>query len=238
MTPHEIIAQLANRRVYLSGKGSTLKYRAPEDSIDASLRTILRQYKEQLLQTFQQSAGYQLLSPLSYNQQSMFFIYLLEPSSSAYNLALPMTLHSEVDIEKMKKAVQSLARRHEQLRTTYNHIEIGEMLLPVQLIHDDLYPSLEIIDAQDWSETYLTQQLQTFYQKPFELEKGPVVRAGLFIRSRLESTFIFAMHQIVSDGWSMNLLRRDLAAAYRGELESSEFSRGSEYIDFAVEQSL
>lgn len=233
---YEFLMKLADRRVYLSGQGGKLKYRAPEGAIDETLRLMLRQFKDGLLKTLQKWSGYQILSPLSYNQQSLFFLYLFEPTSTAYNLALSMRLQSAVDAAKMKNALERLVQRHEQLRTTFGHIKLGEILAPVQFIHEESSPSFEVIDAHDWTETELTENLQNFSQKPFDLEKGSVIRAGLFVQNQNDARFVLAFHHIVSDGWSTNLIWRDLAAAYCGELSNNEIARGAEYTDFTLAQ--
>ena len=236
-TSLEFISQLAQRRIYLSCERGTLKYRAPEGALDEPLRLTLRQYKDGLLKTLQQFSGYVLLSPLSYNQQSLFFMYMLEPASATYNLALSMSIKSAVDKDKMKNALEKLVQRHEQLRTTYGHIELSDSLIPVQFVQEKLSPSFEVIDVSDWPEEEITKRLQKFYEKPFNLEQGPVVRAGLFIQDQNKAMFVLAFHHIAADAWSIGLIRNDLAAAYNGELGGTGKTRtGMEYTDFVLEQ--
>jgi len=236
-TSLEFIAQLAQHRVHLSYEKGALKYRAHEGAVDDTLKLMLRQYKDGLIKTLKQWSGNVLVSPLSYNQQSLFFMYMLEPASASYNLALSMSLQSSVDATKMQNALEQLTQRHEQLRTTYSHVELGDSLVPVQLIHEKLVPSFETIDAHSWSETQINEQLQQFYRLPFNLEQGPVVRAGLFIQSQNKAMFVLVLHHIAADAWSMNLIRRDLAAAYCGELSNTErITIGAEYTDFVLGQ--
>lgn len=237
LTSMEFISQIAQRRVYLSHEKGSLKYRAPEGAIDDTLKLMLRQYKDGLIKTLQQWSGHVLVSPLSYNQQSLFFMYMFEPVSAAYNLALSMNLESAVDPAKMQNALEQLVQRNEQLRTTYGHVELSDSLIPVQFIHEYLSPSFETIDAGNWSETEMTDRLQDFYRMPFNLEQGPVVRAGLFIQNQNKAMFVLVLHHIAADAWSMGLIRRDLAAAYNGKLDDAEKSlSGNAYTDFALEQ--
>lgn len=237
LTSLEFIAQIAQRRVYLSYEKGSLKYRAPEGAIDDTLKLMLRQYKDGLIKTLQQWSGHVLMSPLSYNQQSLFFMHMFEPASAAYNLALSMSLQSSVDATKMKNALEQLTQRHEQLRTTYGHVELSDSLIPAQFIHEYLSPSFETIDAGNWSETEMTDRLQDFYRMPFNLEQGPVVRAGLFIQNQNKAMFVLVLHHIAADAWSMGLIRRDLAAAYSGQLSDAEKTiSGTAYTDFALGQ--
>lgn len=237
MTPYEFITALAERRIFLSNHEGTLKYRAPEGAVDDCLKAMLRQYKDGILKTLQHHHDYLLAGPLSYNQQSLFFMHLLEPKSAAYNLALSMRLESPVDKTRLKKAMEILVRRHEQLRATYGHIELGENLIPIQWVHEALLPQFDVFDVPNMPEAELNEKLSAFYRMPFDLEKGPVVRAGLFIQGPARAMFVLVLHHIAADAWSMNLIRRDLAAAYRGDaLDEKHMVPRAEYTDFAVSQ--
>jgi FkbH-like protein len=237
MTTFEFVTELADRSVYLSGDGDSLKYRAPEGVLDESLRFMLRQFKDELIKTLTKHAGYSLICPLSYNQQSLFFMHLLEPASAAYNLALTMRFQSSVDVEAMRKAVERLVQLHGQLRTTFSYIELGESLIPVQIVRDKLSPSFEVIDAHRWTDTEWAEELQSFYRIPFDLEDGPMVRVGLFTRGESETTLLMVFHHIVTDALSLNKIMRDLATAYCDKPEDgARTEASSEYTDFALAQ--
>jgi FkbH-like protein len=237
MMPNEFIKQLAARRIYLACMGNSLKYRAPEGAMDEAMKQMLRLYKNGFMQILRKHSGFLLAGPLSHNQQSLFFMHLLEPSSAAYNLALSMRLLTAVDVSAMRMALEKLAQQHEQLRTTYSHIELGETLIPVQLIHERMTPSFETIDARKWTEAALKERLQEFYKTPFDLEEGPIVRAGLFIRGEDEAVLVILFHHISTDAWSLNLIMKDLAAAYRAKIEDRpESAAKMEYMDFALAQ--
>lgn len=230
---------LAARRVFLSGEGGVLKYRSPEGAVDEDLKPMLRLYKDGLLKALRDRTGQLLLCPLSYNQQSLFFLYLLEPSSAAYNLALSMKLRSTVDATKLRRALERVMRRHEQLRATYGHIELGGVTVPCQFVHEEMVPPFEIIDARDWTEQELAEQVRGFYRVPLDLMKGPVMRTGLFVRGQSDAVFVVVMHHIAADGWSLNRIYRDLAAAYcaeTGDKSCGGEPLGSPYTEFALEQ--
>ena len=237
MTAFDFVAELAERRVYLSRDGDALKYRAPEGAVDGALRAELQQHKAELLKAMDGHEGYRLMGPLSFNQQSLYFVHLLEPASAAYNLALTARFLSPVDPEKMRGAVEDVLRCHGQLRTTFGHVELAGTFLPVQLLHDELPPSFERFDASGWTEGELSERLRGFYRVPFDLEKGPTVRAGLFARGESDSILLLVFHHIVTDALSLNLIVRDLAAAYRGVRTALPRTEPkSEYVDFALAQ--
>jgi len=235
LKPQEFTSFLAARRVYLSAEGGVLKFRAPDTSADEELRQALRLYKEDLLSALRKWNGHLLLSPLSYNQLSLFFLYLLEPLSAAYNLAMSMRLRSPVDAATMRRAVEQVIPRHEQLRTTYGHVELGGVPVPCQFIHEDLVPGFDLIDASGWTESESAERIRDYYLTPLDLEKGPVVRTGLFVRGPGDAVLVVVMHHIAADGWSLNRIYRDLAAAYREE-SGGEAVGAASYTEFALEQ--
>ena len=237
MTSFEFIKELARRRVFLANDAGTLKYHAPEGAVDEQLKAMLRRFKGDLIKALDEHHGYLLICPLSYNQQSLFFMHLLEPDSASYNVALTMKFLSPVNTDILKSAVEKVVQRHGQLRTTFGHIELGDSLTAVQFVHDELPFEFETIEAQHWPEHKLTEETQKYYRKSFNLERGPMVRAGLFLRGDGGPVFILVLHHVISDALSLNQIMRDLASAYRGELEvNEEQAAGMEYVDFALAQ--
>lgn len=233
--PDQLLALLAERRVFLADEGGTLRYRAPEGALDELLRQALRQEKSGLMQALAARPGRVLLGPLSYNQRSLYFMYLLEPHSAAYNLALAFRLHGSEDPATLRLALQRLVGRHEQLRTTYGHVEIGGRTLPAQFVREQLPASFELVDAAGCSEADLKAHLRDFYLVPFDLETGPIVRAAVFERGPRESVFIVVVPHVAADARSMNRILGDLTTACREELASAD-KGGREYTDFACAQ--
>jgi FkbH-like protein len=237
MMPNEFVRQLALRRIYLWSEGVSLKFKAPEGAVDETMKQAISFFKGDLIKALQKRPGYLLISPLSYNQKSLFFMHLLEPDSAAYNIALSMKLHSQVEMEKMRVALEVTGRRHGMLRTTYSYTELKDAIIPVQFIHEDLPPSVETINAADWTEDELKERVQEFYKRPFDLEKGPMVRAGLFFRGEKETVLAAVFHHISMDAWSLNIIMRDLAAACSGaEEDASGLPASSQYTEFVLAQ--
>jgi FkbH-like protein len=239
VNPQEFIALLAARRVYLAAEGNALKFRAPDGAVDDDMRRALGLYKESLLIALRERKGHLLLCPLSYNQHSLFFLYLLEPLSAAYNLALSLRLQSPVDAAAMRRAVERLLERHEQLRTTYDHVDLGGVPHACQFVHERLVPAFEAIDARGWADQELAERVRGFYRAPLDLMKGPMVRTGLFVRGQSDAVLVMVTHHIAADGWSMNRIYRDLSAAYGTETGGKSCggeTAGSPYTEFALEQ--
>ncbi|WP_415878280.1 amino acid adenylation domain-containing protein [Methylomonas sp. TEB] len=155
--------------------------------------------------------------PLSFSQQRLWFLDQLEPNSPLYNIAVALRLTGRLDIAALKQSFSEIVRRHEILRTIFETGEGGE---PVQKI----LPSLALeIERMDLSATGRPSDWQALCHdeaaKPFDLGRGPLIRAGLLILAdsgdSQEAILMLTVHHIVSDGWSSAVLVKEFAALYR-----------------------
>ncbi len=151
--------------------------------------------------------------PLSYNQQSLWFMYQLAPESSAYNVFYAIRIVSKPDIPSLWRAFESLIARHPVFRTTY-HLKNG---VPVQKIHDSLPLRFEITNVSDWSEEQLNTHIAEQAHLPFDLENGPVLRVYLFVRSSEDHILLLNIHHIATDLWSFSLFADELQRLYVAE---------------------
>lgn len=168
----------------------------------------------------------------SYGQRSLWFMYQLDPSSTAYNIMYAARLRSDVDQESLTRSFQKIFDRHAALRTTYE-TRGGR---PIQVIHAYHEFKLETVDARDWEWADLEQRIQDESNQPFDLEKGPVVRIKLFERAdNEESILLLVSHHIALDFWALDLLFDELELTYRGEASGKPVSMPPakiEYTDF------
>jgi amino acid adenylation domain-containing protein/FkbM family methyltransferase len=177
--------------------------------------------------------------PLSYAQQRLWFIHQLDPSNVSYNIPMSVRLKGSLDIPALERTLTEVVRRHESLRTTFS-VEDGE---PVQVIHHpanfklELRDFGELSDAERESETHrlVTEEAQ----QPFDLAAGPLMRASLIKLADDEHVLLATMHHIISDGWSMNVLVREVATlyeAYTNDATSPLPELEMQYADFAAWQ--
>ncbi|MFZ0751733.1 MAG: amino acid adenylation domain-containing protein, partial [Pyrinomonadaceae bacterium] len=177
--------------------------------------------------------------PVSFAQQRLWFIDQLEPASATYNLPATVRLIGQLDVSALEQTLSEIVRRHEVLRTTFSTAAEDA----VQIIH----PAAAIrLDRQDLSllpeaerATAARRLVQAQAQQPFDLAAGPLLRASLIKLSEVEHIVQFTMHHIITDGWSMGVLIREMAALYQA------FSAGQpsplpeleiQYADFAAWQ--
>jgi Condensation domain len=153
------------------------------------------------------------LSPLSYNQQGIWFLYQLAPESTVYHVNFAARIGSAVDIPALRRAFQALIDRHPSLRTTFM-VQAGQ---PVQQVHEHQQVHFEETDASRWSEDELKTRLVQEVQRPFDLEHGPVLRVSLFTQSAREHILLLVVHHIVIDFWSLAVLLNELSVLYPAE---------------------
>ena len=153
-------------------------------------------------------------APLSFSQERLWFLYQLDPASYAFNITNAVRLLGRLNVASLERALNEIVRRHEALRTTFANVD-GE---PVQIIASELQIPLRVIDLRHRPEPQREDEaagLITFEaRKPFDLTNGSVLRALLVQLDDNEYVALLVMHHIVSDGWSMGVLVRELCALY------------------------
>src|SRR6185503_10043166 len=174
--------------------------------------------------------------PLSFAQQRLWFLDQMEPGSSFYNIPAAVRLRGVLNVEALERTLSEVVRRHEVLRTHFVAVD-GE---PVQVIEPAAPIKLEVLDLSVLGEAERTAANQRLIaeeaQQPFDLERGPLLRVRLIRLGAEEHVALVTMHHIVSDGWSIGVLVREVAALYtayvRGE-ESQLEELSVQYADFA-----
>src|SRR3970040_2445946 len=135
-------------------------------------------------------SGSKALYPLSDNQQGIWFLCQFLPNSSIYNVSFAARISSDVNTPALRRAFQALVDLHPSLRTTVT-VRSGK---PVQQIHERLKVHFEEIDASTWSEDELQTRLGEKTQRPFDLERGPVLRVSLVTRSAQDNLLVLVVH--------------------------------------------
>ena len=174
--------------------------------------------------------------PASFGQQRLWFLNELEPDSSFYNIPLVARVKGALKHNVLRLAVNEIVARHETLRTTFAS-EHGEL---VQLIAPVVEVPLPVIDLtktpEDERESTAAQLAKAEADAPFNLARGPLLRAGLVKLRPDEHLLLLTMHHICSDGWSMGLFLTELAQLYQAFLVAQPSPLPNlpiQYADFA-----
>ncbi|MGW7574649.1 amino acid adenylation domain-containing protein [Streptomyces sp. NPDC054765] len=183
--------------------------------------------------------------PLSFGQQRLWFLYDYESQGSEYNSALGLRLTGPLDLPALRAAVTALSSRHESLRTTFGSRD-GHGL---QIVHEPGEVPLRLIDVGARNEApeeqtagrdaELERVLRAELSEPFDLRAGPVLRTLLIRLADQDHVLVLDMHHIVTDGWSKDVIARELGVLY----EAAHTGRPAaleplpvQYPDFAVWQ--
>ena len=167
--------------------------------------------------------------PLSFAQQRLWFLDQLRPGGAEYNSAFALRLTGPLDVQALAEALRLLVARHESLRTTFGEVDGAG----VQLVHPPYDVPLPLVDV---SPDGLDEVLRTEYSRPFDLRRGPLVRAMLARLGRAEHVLLVSMHHIVTDGWSMGVLTEELSVLYEQGTAAVLPPQPLQYADFAAWQ--
>jgi nonribosomal peptide synthetase DhbF len=154
--------------------------------------------------------------PLSFAQQRLWFLHQLAPTASAYNLPCTLRLTGPLDVAALEQSLDEIIRRHEALRTTFAASDEG----PIQLVGPAYPVRLTRVDLSSPShsarerEAELEARCASEFSRPFDLTRGPLLRAVLIRRGAEDHALLLPTHHIVSDGWSMGVLIREIATLY------------------------
>jgi amino acid adenylation domain-containing protein len=177
--------------------------------------------------------------PLSFAQQRLWFLDQLEPGNPLYNNPAAIRLTGPLDLTALEQVLNEIVRRHEILRTTFRTVG-GQ---PVQVIAPKLTLTLPVVDLRTKPEAEREDEVMRIAteeaRKTFNLSEGPLLRVILIKLTEEERVVLLTMHHIVSDGWSVGALIREVAALYESFTSGAPASLPElpiQYVDFAVWQ--
>jgi hypothetical protein len=171
--------------------------------------------------------------PLSFAQQRLWLLQQIEPGNPTYNHTGGLRLTGDIDQAAMSASLQGLVERHETLRTRFIEDEDG----PWQIVEPNAELRLERQDVADLEE--LANCAAAEGRMPFDLQKGPLLRARLLRLGPRDHALLLTLHHIVCDGWSLGVLLREWSELY-GAARGGRVPRLKplpvQYADYAVWQ--
>ena len=177
--------------------------------------------------------------PLSFAQARLWFLDQLEPGNPAYNLALGVRLEGRLEEDALEAALREVERRHEVLRTRLVVVDDE----PCQVVDPPRPWHLPRVDLRGLAAEAAAREQRRLAaaeaKVPFDLARGPLWRAVLLALGERENVLLLTQHHIASDGWSMGILVREVAALYvalRAGLPSPLPELPVQYADFTLWQ--
>ncbi|HET6211026.1 MAG TPA: condensation domain-containing protein, partial [Jatrophihabitans sp.] len=157
------------------------------------------------------------LLPVSEQQRYLWFLNQLAPDVPAYNMPTSLRLQGELDEPALRAALAGLAERHESLRTRFR----SEHGLPCQVIDPPGPVPITVLDLRSMPAAdrlpHAMRLAEQEIRRPFDLQTGPLMRCWLARLADDDHLFLLNVHHIVTDGWSVGIITRELAALYAGQ---------------------
>jgi hypothetical protein len=178
--------------------------------------------------------------PLSFAQQRLWFLDRLKPGNPFYNVSTAARLRGPLRVQVLQQSLREVVKRHESLRTTFAEVN-GQ---PTQIIDPVGHLEIKYIDLsslpEQKREACVRMLANDEAQRPFNLVRGPLFRVSLLVIAREEHVLLLSMHHIISDGWSTNILIREMVAYYVGLAQGQLPALPAlpiQYADYAIWQS-
>ncbi|MCQ8242265.1 amino acid adenylation domain-containing protein [Rhizosaccharibacter radicis] len=149
---------------------------------------------------------------LSRAQQRLWFLSQLDDTGAAYHIPIVLRLAGEIDADVLRRGLDHLLQRHEALRTVFLSAD-GQPFATV--LPDDTRIALAEHDLSNEADIEAAASARAIReaQEPFDLRRGPLIRATLLRLGDRRSVLLLTLHHIAGDGWSMEVLARELGAA-------------------------
>ncbi len=247
----DLLAELERNSIYVTLDGDDLQVSFEQDEMEDRHIDLLRAHKPQIISYLKKyTAGQAFVPispapvqdsyPLSPSQQRLWVLSQLDTGSLAYNLPFSMELEGDFNIDIFSRAIDIIIDRHEILRTVFREDESGAprqyILSPTELqFHISRLDFSNSADPKQEAHDYIATDAATL----FDLQKGPLLRMALLQVAAGKYVFYYNMHHIISDGWSMDVLGRDVIGCYRAlaaGLTPALTPLAIQYKDYAVWQ--
>jgi amino acid adenylation domain-containing protein len=207
MKVQTLLEEFRARDIWVWADGDRLQCSTPAGVPPFEVRDLLRQRKNEILDFLRGPA------PLSFSQQRLWLLEQIAPGGAAYVIAGGMELRGALDVGVLERTLAALVNRHDSLRTLFVNAE-GE---PLQVVVEPGSWSLPVTDlsAERQPRERLKGLLREESSRGFDLARGPLFRAQLYRLGSDTHVLMLAMHHIVSDGWSLGVMFRELGELYR-----------------------
>ncbi|WPV65668.1 non-ribosomal peptide synthetase [Chitinophaga sp. LS1] len=231
----ELINRLSEEKISLSVDGEDLRlvFENESGTLPEDLLQVIKANKQELIRYLNKYTKEGQVAPirpvavsknypLSEGQRRLWILSQFPEAAMAYTMPVRITLEPHYIPGNLEKALLSVIDRHEILRTVFRENEEGE-IRQVVLSAGEFPFSFQQQDASEWDESAVKKYLEEEAALPFDLWAGPLLRAGLLRLKDGRFLFHYNMHHIISDGWSMEVLQKDILGYYHA------FTSGTPY---------
>jgi len=204
--------------------GSDLDVHYDSDELPETLFDEIKVYKKEIIRFLSQSQPelnaigvipVQESYVLSSAQRRLWILSQFEQGNVAYNMSMAYFFHGNLDRKALSNSFSSLIKRHEVLRTVFKEDEYGKVQQYVCTAEAvDFFITYTDLTGLHCSNDFLREVINKEADKGFKLEEGPLIRVNLYQISDQKWLFVYTMHHIIGDDWSMEILFNELLQFY------------------------
>jgi hypothetical protein len=248
VTALDLLAQLRRRGINLEIRDENLLIRAPHGALTPQLHTEVERHKTEIIAFLRDvrlaaAASAPRLDKrppgeaavLSFAQQRLWFLDRLQPGSPVYNVAAAFRIRGPLAPELLRQALAAILDRHDVFRTSFLTVG-GEPALRIESRVEISLPMVDLASIPlDLRAGEVVRQARDEVQAPLDLETAPLLRVKLLRLDNADHVLILTTHHIVCDGWSLDLLLKELWSTYSRLREGTPLAPGPElaYADYA-----
>ncbi|HEX5083581.1 MAG TPA: amino acid adenylation domain-containing protein, partial [Blastocatellia bacterium] len=178
--------------------------------------------------------------PVSFAQERLWFLELMQPGSSLFNMSAAMRLDGDLNIDALGYSLNQVVRRHEILSAGFA-IKDGQPV--VALPENPAELPLPVVAIESAPEAEQEAEVMRLAREEshtgFDFMQGPLIRARLLRLNTESHVLLITIHHIVADGWSMGVLTREVGALYASVVAGEPLAPPPppiQYVDYAAWQ--
>ncbi len=217
----QLMALLRGLDVAVSVRDGRLRCEGPPGAISESLRAEIAERKAEIVHHLERTpetlippVGHKGPLPLSFPQQRLWFLDQFEGGNTAYIVFSAFRLRGKLNVTALERSLAEIVRRHDSLRTVFL-VADGVPLQKTAAFPPFVLPVTDLAEVEDRVRASRLAELTAAQAtQPFDLAHGPLFRAHLFRWEPDVHVLLLAMHHIISDGWSLGVLQRELGTLY------------------------
>ncbi|MDB2556025.1 amino acid adenylation domain-containing protein [Flavobacteriaceae bacterium] len=236
----ELLKTLLNNGVSLKVVSGNLKINAPKGVLTKELVAQIKANKEYLMQKLVSSfeipkAAISEKYVITPTQYFMWFTHEFLGGNRAYNITSTLLLKGKLDVAILQKAFNKVIQRHESLRTYFQ--KENETIYQCIRAENEVEFSLETVTLKTFTKTAIKAEVKAEYNTSFQLDKDILLKAKLISSENKEHILLFVIHHIISDGWSLQLLTKEVIQQYQSIVNNTKLvlpNLDIQYKDYSV----
>lgn len=164
---------------------------------------------------------------LSVGQRQLYATYLLNPHSTTYNIGIAAELKGALEIDVLKKALLCIVKRHDAMRMCFRFNQ--DNIQAIVEKNKGIDVPVRLIDSSE----NIDDVIHELHAKPFDLAIAPLFRCCLLQLSEVSYVLVYVVHHIITDGWSLGLLSKELMHHYNALLSDANYELATNVASYA-----